>query len=467
MPAVSATTPSPTDRVAATLKVLLALAFPMVLARATQSVMTAADTAMVKGLGQEAIAATATGGLNVYAFMMLPWGTVFIVQSFVSQKRGRGELDDVARYAWYGLALAALTALVGLIALPFIDPIVAAFDYAPGVKTLMSSYMKIRLMSIGAMIGMEAFGAWYGGLGNTWISMIAGVIAMVANVFLNWVFIYGHLGAPAMGVAGTALASAIGSWLGFGFLAFCFWRRLGGAPKKTGKPLGVSLREFRRVLRFGLPNGFNWFLEFGAFNLFVNFVMSGLGTSTLASFNVVMAVNSLVFMPAFGLASGGAILSAAAIGRNDKNEVWPMVKLTLKCTSLWVVLVGTIYILMPHRLLSWFAPPGAASSELLHIGSLMLALSIPWLLFDAASNVLTETLRGAGDTKWIASARIILAWTTFILPAVILVRYLHAGTAGAMLSLIAYTVILVVALGLRFGSGKWRSIEMIEPALVE
>src|SRR6185312_14300201 len=103
---------------------------------------------------------------------------------------------------------------------------------------------------------------------------------------------------------GAAISSVIATWLGFLFLLVAFWRGWGGAPKQKG-PLGLSARELWRVARFGLPNGLNWFLEFAAFAAFINVVVAKLGGVTVAALNVVIAVNSLAFMPAFGLASAG------------------------------------------------------------------------------------------------------------------------------------------------------------------
>src|SRR3569623_1089744 len=115
---------------------------------------------------------------------------------------------------------------------------------------------------------------------------------------------------PALGVNGAAWASAIASWLGFIFIMFAFWPQRRGAGR-------LSISEFRRVIRFGLPNGLNWFIEFAAFQLFVNGVMASLGDETVAALNVVLAVNSITFMPAFGLASAGSILAAQSIGAGD------------------------------------------------------------------------------------------------------------------------------------------------------
>jgi MATE family multidrug resistance protein len=434
----------------------------MVLARASQSVITFADALQVKHLGYKAIAATATGGLNVLGFVILAMGTVFIVQSFVAQLAGRGARDDSPRFAWYGLAIAAIAAILGTALIPLCGPALALAGYSVEVRDQMTDYMTIRMLSIGAIIGVEALGSWYGGLGNTWMQMVAGIVTMAAAVFLNWVLIGGHLGAPAMGVNGAALASTLASFLGFGFLAVAFWRRWGGAPK--ARATGLSLRELGRVLRFGLPNGLNWFLDFAAFQLFVNGVLANLGDETVAALNVVIAVNSISFMPAFGLASAGAILAGQAIGRKAKDAVWPQVKVTLLCTMSWMGAIGLGYALFPVRVLSLFASD--RSGQLVTIGATMLVISAAWQLTDAIGMTLAETLRAAGDTAWTAAARIVLAWAVFMPSAFVIVTRLHGGPVGAMLCLVGDLGLFALMVAWRFKSGAWKRIELFEPTLV-
>ena len=151
---------------AASLRVLLALALPMVLSRATQSVMTFADALMVEHLGPQAIAASATGGFNVFLFMILPMGTVFIVQSFVAQLVGANDRDATPRYAHYGLIIALAAGILALVAIPAIDPLLAYAEFSPTVRNQMSEYMTIRMYSVAAVVGIEVLGNWYGGLGN-------------------------------------------------------------------------------------------------------------------------------------------------------------------------------------------------------------------------------------------------------------------------------------------------------------
>jgi MATE family multidrug resistance protein len=442
---------------------LLALAVPMVLARATQSVITFADALQTEHLGAGSLLATATGGLNVMGLVILPMGTVFIVQSFVAQLTGRGERDQAPRFALYGLAIALIAGLVAIALIPAIGAALSLTHYSAAVQDEMAGYMAIRFLSVGAVVGTEALGNWYGGLGNTWMQMVAGVITMIAAVFSNWLLIDGHLGAPALGVDGAAWAAVIGSWLGFAFLVLALWRGWGGAPR--AKKLGASWHEFRRVVRFGLPNGFNWFLEFAAFQVFVNFVLSSLGDETVAALNAVLAVNTIGFMPAFGLASAGAILAGQAIGRGARDEVWPQVKTTLLVTMAWMGLIGVLYLAFPAHILKLFDSRGH-SPQLVAIGTTMLLISAAWQLFDATSMTLAETLRAAGDTFWTAAARLILAWFVFTPAAILVVMVWDGGAAGAMLCLVGYLALLAAALGYRFRSGAWRKIELIEPELL-
>jgi MATE family multidrug resistance protein len=459
--------PSPAG--SATLRTLLLLAWPVVLARATQSVVGFTDAWMVAPLGPDALAATTTGSLNALAFVILPMGVAFIVQSFAAQLAGQGRAGESVRYAWYGLALAAAAMLLAAAAIPLLPAVVGRLGLTPPVGGLMTDYLELRLLSVGAAVGMEVIGNWYAGLGNTRMQLWGGVVVMVANIALNGLLIEGHLGAPALGVAGAALASTLASWLGFAVLAWCFATGVGGVPGPRG-PRGLRAAELRRMLRFGLPTGLNWFLEFFAYTVFVNVVVADLGTASLAALNVVMTINAVSFMPAFGLASAGAILAGQAIGAGRRDDVARIVRLTAGAAAGWMVGVGASYLLAPATLIGLFASAadgaGAAAEAgaLVATGTLMLQLSAAWQLFDATAITLSEVLRAAGDTTWPMLARLLLAWLLFVPAGVVSVMVLGGGPAAAMACLAGYLAVLAGVLVLRFRSGAWRAIELTEPA---
>jgi MATE family multidrug resistance protein len=438
---------------------LLALAWPLILSRLSQVVVGLADAAMVAELGAPALAATTTGASNAFTLLIFPLGVVFIVSSFASQLHGRGDPRSARRYAWYGLGVALGAEALCLLSLPAWPGLLSLLPYEPEVERLMAEYLALRLWSGGAAVGIEALANYYGGLGRTRPGMLASVAAMTLNVFLNWVLIYGHLGAPALGVAGAALASSLAT--GLAFLGFLGWFLLEGRGLPRPR---LAWAELARVLRFGLPVGLNWLLEFLAFVFFVNIVVAGLGTPALAAMNSVLVLSSVAFMPAFGLASAGAILVGQAIGSGRQSEVPGLVWLTGKTAATWQGLVGLVYLALPTLLMQPFAK-GEHAAEVSAIGVRMLLVSAAWQVFDAAATTLAEALRAAGDTLYPLLARLAVAWAVFVPGALITVNVLGFGDVAATLWLVAYLALLAGVLWWRFRSGAWRRVQLVEPSV--
>jgi multidrug resistance protein, MATE family len=449
------------ERLPPTIGTLLRLALPVIVSRSSQVIVGVCDAVMVAGLGESALAAATTGAFNTYAILILPMGITFIVSSFASQLFGKGDLSGARRYGIYGLFLAAFTQLLCVAAIPLVPAAIGQLSYAADVRDMMTTYLEVRLLSGGAAIGLEALSNYYGGLGKTSYGMYANVVAMGLNVLGNYALIGGHLGMPAMGVTGAALASTLSTWIAFaGFLAGFSW---GGRSVQRSS---LSWHELSRMLKFGVPSGLNWFFEFAAFNVFVNVVVAGLGTTTLAAMMAVMQINSVSFMPAFGIASAGAILVGQAIGAGAKDEVPRVVRLTFFTAAAWQGLVSVSYVAVPALLFAPFASDGVTSAELMRVGTRMLMLSAAWQLFDSAAGTLSEALRAAGDTAFTLWARTIIAWLIFVPASYVTVRHYGGGEVGAMVWVVAYLGLLAGVLFLRFRSGVWRRLELVEPTLV-
>lgn len=437
------------------MRALLTLAWPVIVSRASQTVVGLADALMVAHLGESALAATTAGSLNAVAAFILPMGVVFIVSSFASQLSGRGDASSARRYGWYGLGVAGLAQLLMLPGLLLLPRILGALDYAPEVERLMTAYLSIRLLSTGFVVGVEALGNYYGGLGDTAAAMRANLVAMLLNLLFNWLLIDGHLGFPALGVRGAALGSVLAS---LGALLVLLSRFLSEGRSLPSQKLLRA--EFLRVLRFGLPNGLNWSFEFFAFIAFVNVVVAGLGTSALAAMMAVIQINSVSFMPAFGLASAGSILVGQAIGAGRKDDVPPLLKRTFLTAAAWMGLSGVLYLAAPELLLRPFISPDTDGS-FLRVGAVMLMMSAAWQAFDAAGITITESLRAAGDTSFPMWARCGLAWGFFFPGAWLGVRRFGGDETTAMAFLLAYLFLLALILFARFRSGAWRRIELV------
>lgn len=450
--------PAPGGEPVHPLRRLLRLAWPVVISRSSQVVVGVSDAIMVAHLGEAALAATTTGATNVFNLLVLPMGLVFIVSSFTSQFAGEGNPAAARRYGWYGLGVALLTQLLCLAGIPAIPGILGRIGYQGGVHQLMSGYLQLRLLTGGAAVGIEALSNFYGGLGNTRLPAVVSVLAMGLNVFGNWVLINGHLGAPALGVRGAALASALATGIAF-TVAFVFFLAGVGAPR-VYRRVRLVWGEFIRLLRFGLPVGLNWFFEFLAFSFYINVLVAGLGTTTLAAFMIVLQINSVSFMPAFGVASAGAILVGQAIGAGRAAGVPSLVRLTAKVVGIWQGAVGLSYLILPRLFLAPFIDTRAATPDLVRIGAAMLMMSASWQLFDATAMTLTEALRAAGDTAFSMWARVVIAWVVFVPGVFLSVKLLGGGYVVATLWLIVYIGLLAAVLAWRFKSGAWRRIDL-------
>jgi MATE family, multidrug efflux pump len=217
------------------------------------------------------------------------------------------------------------------------------------------------------------------------------------------------------------------------------------------------------MLRFGLPSGVNWFLEMFAFIFFVNVLVAGLGTTSLAALMAVLQINAVAFMPAFALASAGAILVGQAIGAGRRDLVPRLVGVTFGACAAWECAMGVAYLAAPGLLLLPFARDASSAAGLLAVGTRVLRLSAAWQLFDAAVATLGEALRAAGDTAYTLWARLAVAWLFFVPGSFVSLRWLGGGDGTAVSWIVAYLAVLAGVLWLRFRSGAWRRIELVDP----
>lgn len=438
------------------LRAFLTLALPIVIARATQAVVGFTDALMTAPLGRDSFTAVTAGAMNTMNLVIFPMGVVFLVQSFAAQMQGQGNAPHARRYAIYGLGFALVVQVLTVLLLPWIGTALRWFEYEDGVRGHMADYLQWRLAGIGAIVGTEVLGNYRGGLGDTRAPMVANLIAMVGNIGLNALFIYGYWGMPAMGVRGAALASALASGIGFLYLVWVFQRE----PVTREERGPLRWHEVWRLARFGVPNGLNWFLEFAAFSFFINITVARLGTEAVGALMAVINVNSLSFMPAFGCASAGAIVVGQAIGGGRHSEVPGLVRRTAMVTAVWQGFVGLVYFLFPARVMSAFGMSENAPADVLKLAAALLPLSAAWQLFDALAMTLSEALRAAGDTVWTLWARIVVAWAFFVPGSWYWIHHSAGGGAAAVWSIVGYVAALAGVFLWRFRGGAWRRIEL-------
>jgi MATE family multidrug resistance protein len=275
--------------------------------------------------------------------------------------------------------------------------------------------------------------------------MIAVLSANVANAALSWVLIFGHLGAPAMGAAGAALAASISRWLMFAGVAAYVLTMRDRERYGVGASLAGHGRHLRKMVAIGLPLAGAIGLESTAFTTTANFA-GWLGEIELAAYQVGVNVLAIIYMLTIGMSTATAVRVANAIGRSDQRAMghagWTGLGLILMVTLGAAVVIA----LAARPIIAVYTPDPAVIALAVPILALVGAMTIA----DGAQGVLMGALRGTGDVVVPGVIYGLSFWALSVpLGYWLAIRSGH-GLASLFWSLFAGLIVASALLGLRF-----------------
>ncbi len=431
-----------------------ALAWPTILGFGAQTLVRFADFVMVGGLGPEALAAVGLGG-QVYWLVqavanLVPTGLGAIIARAVGAG-DRSRSDSALRQGiLLSTALALVTTLVGL---PFTDFAIAVYGVDSGVVSMGSDYVYWMLWGTVPFSLSFVFGAALRAAGDVRTPLYIGLVTNVLNVGLNWVLIYGNLGAPALGVAGAAMASSI---VMFVQVAIFFW--LWGRGHLILSPHGGSFRPDRalcaRILRIGYPAAIEQLL-FQIGLLGFQRIMSLYGTAAIAAYNVGAQILSLSFIPGIGFATAAGTLVGQHLGDGDMDAA---------NRSGWRATWGAVASMTTIGLLIVSAARPLA--EIFSDDPEVIALTIDfiWILgavqpLMAIEFAIGGSLRGAGDTFFPMITVFFGLFLARLVPATIAAFAFGAPLQLIWCALIGDYAVKAFLLVRRFRGGYWKTIE--------
>jgi len=377
------------------LRRLLVLAGPVVVAELGWMAMGLVDTVMVGPLGPDAIGAVGLGSGLFMAVAIFGMGLLLGLDTLVSQAFGAGRPDECDRWLVHGLVLGTLVA-VPLTGIVFTG--LALIDHAglhPDVERLTVPYLRAVTWSLLPLLGYAALRRYLQGMGVVRPVTIALVSANLVNFVGNWALIYGHLGAPALGVAGAAWATCLARVYMVAVLvvAVVVHDRQAGSPLRTAwRPIEPS--RLVRVVRLGFPAAAQVTLEVGVFAA-ATALAGTLDPVSLASHQIALNIAAFVFMVPLGMASASAVVVGHAVGRGDGHGAGVAGWTALALISAFMLVVAAMFVSAPHRLLAVFTDNPAVVAT----ATTLLWIAAVFQLFDGLQAVATGVLRGIGDTR--------------------------------------------------------------------
>lgn len=434
-------------------RALLALALPIIGGMASQNILNLVDIGMVGRLGTTALAATGLGSFANWLSMAFILGLSTGVQAICARRVGERANGEIAVPLNGGLMLALILGVPLAAILIWLAPeLLAIVNPDAEVVDEASPYLQVRLLALVA-VGMNfSFRGYWSAVHRTGLYLATLVVMHVTNIFLNWVFIFGNLGAPELGVTGAGLSTTLSIWLGtliyFGFGMRFAWNE-GFLHRRP------SFRMLARQMRLSLPASFQQLFFAGGMMALIA-IIGLVGTRELAAVNVLLTLGLVVILPAIGLGIATATLVGNALGRGDVEDA----RLWGWNASLFTGLVGTtmglIVIALARPILGVFLTD-PVTLELAYWPLIVSGLVIG---IDTAGLVLMHGLLGAGDTGRVMRISVIAQWVLFLPLAVLAGPILGGGLLVVWLLQAVYRSGQTAWFARAWAQGRWQHIRV-------
>jgi MATE family multidrug resistance protein len=413
----------------------------------------------------EAIAAAMPAGMVHFSMVSIFMGTAGYVSTFIAQYYGAKRYHRIGPALWQGVYISLIGGLVLLSVIPLAVPIFSLVGHEPLVQKNEVVYFQMLCLGGGFYIASYALSGFYSGRGKTWPVMWVNTFTTAVNLILDYALIFGHWGFPEMGIKGAGVATVLAGM--FSFLVFLALLSSKSNNKTYHAIKGWRLQKdlFNRLLRFGFPSGVQFFLEMAGFTGFV-LLVGRLGTASLAATNIAFNINTLAFMPMIGCGIAISVLVGQYLGAEKPDLAQTSVYSGFHMAFIYMASIAAAYALVPDIFVAPFSlkadPQGF--TEIYSFSVILLRFVAVYSLFDTMNIIFCSAIKGAGDTRFVMFATVILTLCVLIVPTYLAIVVFKYSLMVAWILASAYVILLGVVFCLRFRNGKWKAMRVIEQA---
>jgi multidrug resistance protein, MATE family len=441
---------------------LLTLAAPLIVSQSFMTVQVFVDTILLSWHQQREMAAS----FPAVMWYWLPFGflqvTAGYVSTFVAQYTGAGRPERVGPAVWQGIYFAVLAGLAFLVIVPLAPTLIAIGGHTAALQTLEVTYLRCLCFAALPMLVMAAVNGFFSGRGQTWTVLGIEAAGTGLNVALALVLIFGRAGFPELGIMGAGLATLAGSWLSAVVALWLFFRKPYRTSFNTLRGWLFERDLFLRLMKYGGPAGAQVFLDVLVWNVFVQLV-GRLGEAATAATTLTVRLNMVAFLPMMGMGQAVSILVGQRLGADRPDIAERSAYTGLKWSFGFMCAVAALYLFFPNLLVSMFrgdhdAEAFAAMAAI--VPSLLVCVAI-YSVVDSVNFTFSFALRGAGDTRFVSLCTFGLAWPILIVPTYVVVRS-GASVNWAWGFATAHIIAMSVCFYLRFRTGKWKTMRVIE-----
>jgi len=419
---------------------LLRLAWPITVSMVSFATMTLTSTAFVVHLGADELAGVGLAGVVGFALVCFGIGLLRGAKTLVSQAVGADRRDRIPELMAAAISLALVFGAVAVVTGQLLAPLLVSLSAAPRAGQFAAQYLAIRSLGSPLVLLYAALRESRYGQGDTRAPMRASLAGNAVNITLDTILILG-LG---WGVQGAAIAAICGNFTELLLLAW---------PMRSGlRGLRWRRAAVRDVWAQGMPNGVQFIMEVGSF-LILTVMVARMSAIDGAAHQMVLHLVNVSFLPAHALAEAAAVLVGQAVGANRDVLILRVARRTFvigaSYASLCLVSYAVLGGLITNAMASGDPALAARATMLVHV-------SLAFLVADAANVIARGVLRGASDVRYAAVVGIVTSWLAIPPLTWALGVVCGLGVVGAWIGLAVEIVVGASLFWLRVLRGGWR-----------
>jgi MATE family multidrug resistance protein len=433
------------------IKPTLLLAYPVVLSQLGHVLVNVCDSVMVGRTGTIPLAAVSLSVSVSTVVMVLGLGLSMGITPLVAAADGKRDLPRLGELLVSGVLLSSLAGLVlGAVGL-LIAPLLPYFHQPAAVVKLAAPFVRVIFLSFLPLMIFQGFRQFAEGLGLTRQAMLLSLMANVVNAFLCYALIFGHFGAPALGMLGAAWATVISRVLMALLMGVYVLRaeRLRPYREAAGSWLRLRGDTIRRLLGIGLPIGVQMMFEMGAFS-FSAIMIGWLSATALAAHQIAINIASVTYMAASGIAAAATIRVGNLRGLGDAMGARQAGFTAYTLTFLFMSIMGLLLIAGRHYIPHFYSPNGKDDPAVMAQAATLLLIAALFQISDGLQVVGLGALRGLEDVK-VPSVVALLAYWAVALPLGYGLGFgLKLGSMGVWIGLLSGLTTVAIVLLWRF-----------------
>lgn len=405
-----------------------------------------ADSVMVGQLGTVPLAAAALANSLFSMFMVFGIGVSFGITPLVATADGRRGKHLPAVILHHGFWTNVILALLLYSSIMLLSPLAYFLDQDPKVVPPALSYLNILSASIIPLLVFLSFKQFAEGLSDTRVAMVISVVFNIANVGLNYLFIYGNWGFPALGLEGAGWATLSARTL----MMIAMWAYVMGHAKFSKLHLRlfhgkIRRKVVRRLLDLGIPSGFQFVFEVGAFALAA--VFSGMISAVaLAAHHIAINIASVTYMAVTGLGAAATVRVGNQMGRRDPVNLRRAANTLYIMAAGWMAFAGLVILIFRQGLAGFYSDDPAV----LALAAQMLIVVVVFQLSDGLQSIGLGALRGLQDVRVPTAITFVAYWILTLPAAYTLSQFTSIGVMGIWYALAAGLTVSAVWLLIRF-----------------